>query len=393
MKLKTTFLILATFGIFLTANAQGVVSTTPPSVISAYRSYKDIAIAPISVSTVVEVPFANEFIERFDFAVLDKTTSSFEPHFFKQETLVNEIPISLSTLPRTDNVDWMNDANTKTYVDFLLMNSAEQGNAQITLSSPTPITSSALTVLLDDNVALPTSVEISAFVNDQRRIVVANRRMDQNTIRFPQTISNKWIVTFTFGQPLRISELRLNQDTATKMNVRAVRFLAQPNHSYRVYFDPDRSVAVPVGEAGNLALAKDILVLPAVASHKNPEYSIADSDADGVPDVRDNCVSNANSDQQDVNANGRGDVCDDFDQDGVVNSKDNCIDNPNQNQKDTDSDGSGDVCDDQESRITERYPWIPWVGIGFAALVLLVLFALTAWSARTPEQDPPPSLP
>lgn len=387
MKLKTASLILATLGIFLVAHAQEVSPSNLPSLLTAYRSYKDIAIAPISVPTVVEVPFANEFIERFDFAVLDKTTNAFEPHFFKQATLVNEIPVSLSTIPRTNNTEWMNDVNTKTYVDFLLMSSTEQGNAQVTLSSPTPITSSALTVLLDDNVALPTSVEIRARVNGQDRIVVARRRMDTSTVRFPQTTSNEWIAAFTFGQPLRISELRLNQDTAKKTSVRAVRFLAQPNHLYRVYFDPDRSATVPVPEAGNLALAKDILALPVAASHKNPEYIIADSDADGVPDVRDNCISNANSDQQDVNNNGRGDVCDDFDQDGVFNSADNCANNPNQNQRDTDSDGIGDVCDGQESRITERYPWIPWVGIGFAALVLLVLFALTAWSARTPEQD------
>ncbi len=210
--------------------------------------------------------------------------------------------------------------------------------------------------------------------------------MDKQTIYFPQTTSNKWMITFFFSQPLRISELRLNQDNAINSNARAIRFLAQPAHSYRIYFDPDRSAIAAVHEAGNLAFTKDVSIMPAVSSQNNPNYIIADIDNDGVPDIRDNCVSVSNTDQQDINNNGRGDVCDDFDQDGVINSKDNCPSNPNRNQKDADSDGIGDICDKEESRITERYTWIPWVGIGFAALVLIVLFTLTAKSTRETEE-------
>lgn len=387
MKLKT--LILSIFFVFcfiVTANAQGLQQNSISSVISAYRFYKDIDNISINVPTVVENPFATDFIERFDFVVLDRTIDSFEPHYFKQETLVNEIPVSVSTIPSTSGVNRMIDKDTRTYADFLLPENA-QGQIQITLSSPSPITSSILTILLDNNVALPTSVEIRAFVDGQDRIVVANQRMDQQTIRFPQTTSNRWQITFSYGQPLRISELRLNQDNATKSSTRAIRFLAQPSHSYRIYFDPDRSAKAPVGEAGNLASAQDVLVIPiAVSSQDNPNYIIADVDSDGVSDTWDNCVSVSNSDQKDINNNGRGDVCDDFDQDGLINSKDNCPDNPNRDQRDTDSDGIGDVCDKQESRITEHYPWIPWVGIGFAAIVLIVLLVLTARASYAGKQ-------
>ena len=384
-KILILSLILA-LGFVVTANAQGLQQNAVSSVISAYRFYKDIAGISINVPTVVEIPFAADFIERFDFAVLDRATNSFEPHFFKQETLINEIPISVSTIPNTVSANRMIDKDTRTYADFLLPENT-QGQVQITLSSASPITSSILTALLANNVALPTSVEIRAFVDGQNRIVVASRRMDQHTIRFPQTISNKWQITLNYGQPLRISELRLNQDNATKSNARAIRFLAQPGHSYRVYFDPDRSAKAPVGEAGNLAFAQDVLTIQAISSQNNPNYIIADVDSDGVPDIRDNCVSVSNSDQQDINNNGRGDACDDFDQDGIINSKDNCPDNPNRDQRDTDSDGVGDVCDKEESRITERYPWIPWVGIGFAAVVLIVLLVLTARATPPTNQE------
>lgn len=349
------------------------------SVIGAYRYYKDIDNLSINVPTVVEVSFANEFIERFDFAVLDKITNSFEPHFFRQEVFVNRIPISVSGSSIMGALSYLVDDNTNTYAEFDLPDNA-QGRTQITLTTIYPITSSALITLLDNYVALPSTIEIRALVDGRDKIVVANRRMDQQTVRFPQTISNRWTITYTYGQPLRITELRLAQENADKTSSRALRFLAQPGHSYRVYFDPDRPDKPSVGEAGNLAISEGVLTISDTAAKSNPSYIMADVDNDSVPDLRDNCVSVANSDQEDINNNNRGDVCEDFDKDSVMNNKDNCPNLPNRDQRDTDGDGLGDVCDKEESRITERYPLIPWIGIGFAALVLVILFALTAKS-------------
>ncbi|MBI2439430.1 MAG: thrombospondin type 3 repeat-containing protein [Candidatus Moranbacteria bacterium] len=204
--------------------------------------------------------------------------------------------------------------------------------------------------------------------------------MSEQNVRFPQTTSNKWRIIFTYAQPLYISELRLIEDNAIKSNTHAIRFLAQPNHSYRIYYNPDRTTSPPLKEAGNLAFAQDVLVLNTTSQVSNPDYVVADSDTDGVPDTFDNCISMANIDQKDINKNGRGDVCDDFDEDGIVNTKDNCPDNPNRDQQDVDADGIGDTCDTEESRITERHAWIPWAGIGFAAIVLIVLLAVTAKS-------------
>ncbi len=376
MKLKILSLfVIIIIGIVFTVSVQGSNS----SVISAYRFYKDVNSFSIKVPTVVEIPFGNEYIERFDFAVLNKTTNSFEPYFFKQETLINQIPIIVSTDPNTGSASRMIDNNNRTYADFPLPENA-QGKVQITLSSKNLITSSTLTTILDNNVALPSFIEIRAVVNGQNRILVANRRMDQQTIRFPKTTSNKWMITFLFNQPLRISELRLSQDNAIRSSNRAIRFLAQPKHSYRIYFDSDRLVTAPVGESGNLASSKDFITVFAGLIKNNSDYVIADTDGDGVPDIRDNCVSISNLDQEDINSNGRGDVCDDFDQDGLINSKDNCPNNPNRNQKDSDGDMIGDICDGEESRITERYTWIPWLGIGLAALILVILLVLTARS-------------
>ncbi len=102
-----------------------------------------------------------------------------------------------------------------------------------------------------------------------------------------------------------------------------------------------------------------------------------------------------------MNNNGRGDACDDFDKDGRINSVDNCPNKPNRDQKDTDVDGIGDVCDQEESRITEKYVWLPWAGMGFAALIIMGLFMVTIKGMKKKEEEtipqntvdtaPPPS--
>lgn len=72
-----------------------------------------------------------------------------------------------------------------------------------------------------------------------------------------------------------------------------------------------------------------------------------DRDGDRVPDESDNCPDAANREQADLDADGRGDVCDDdLDGDGAQNTSDNCVDVSNPEQIDLDGDGDGDVCDD-----------------------------------------------
>jgi|GEM_PF-5312887 len=84
-----------------------------------------------------------------------------------------------------------------------------------------------------------------------------------------------------------------------------------------------------------------------VLLEKDP--ATCDTDLDGIVDSEDNCPENPNSNQEDVDSDGIGDICDDFidrDDDGVQDYLDNCPENANPNQKDGDSDGIGDVCDD-----------------------------------------------
>lgn len=355
--------------------------------VSAFRRYKEIKNISIKVPTVVEAYFDDEgFIERYNFAIKDMTTGLFEPYYYSRKVLKSDTLLNISTNPYQFPQP-MVDNNLSTFLQFSLPENG-QGFVVINLSSKSPITSSAISLVLDSHVAMPDYVEVLANTDGKQNIVLAKTKLNNGFVYFPKTTSNQWTVSYWYSQPLRISEFKLLETDNLKGTLDSVRFLAQPGHNYRIYFDPDRSVYVPVSESPSLSSAKDVRVLPNSVSIDNQDYVIADYDNDGVPDISDNCVSSANADQLDINNNNRGDVCDDFDQDGVTNENDNCSDKPNRDQMDTDSDGKGDVCDGVESRLTEKYPWIPWLGIGFAVLVLLSLFIITAKSKQNGQDLP-----
>ena len=104
--------------------------------------------------------------------------------------------------------------------------------------------------------------------------------------------------------------------------------------------------------ADTFAAGDDLQVVP-VGYIFDCNAGLAGPNGDGVLDGEDNCPGFCNRDQQDIDGDGIGDVCDtreDYDFDGVPNAVDNCPLEPNPAtalglQADVDADGRGDLCD------------------------------------------------
>jgi len=366
--MKKFLLFICLFAV-ATPVAFGEVTTTKEQadkILESLQAFENSATVPdlkLITPKVVEIPLSNTETG-YDFAVMGNNTVT--PYAIISNKETAKISSSFSQLM---------DGSTKTYEEFSLPEQGS-GETEIVLSSNTEVTSSSMQIMLDANVALPSTIEIAVKSGTEEKIVLSKTKMTGSIINFPKETSKEWIVRLTFIQPLRITEISLNQENA--VSLRSLRFLAKPNYIYTVYANPDRPTDLNLGESANLKDDKDILKLDALTFSDNPTYVPADTDADGIKNAEDNCVSVANPDQADLDGNGRGDYCEDYDKDGILGSVDNCPNDPNRLQEDTDADGIGDVCDTEESRLTEKYPFLPWLGMGLAAAVIGILFWQTA---------------
>ncbi len=377
-------------------------ATTPVKihdVTDGFQQMADLSFGQLVTPTVVEVVFPKEEAGAMQYSalkgviIMDRTSNALEPTVTSYESLpvqktapvvsVSAPEAGMSSMAGLDLLD----QNRSTFVAFPLPDLNVLATALVTVRTEDAETLSGFTFVLDNNVVAPIKVSVSAVTNGVKTVVLAPIAPESGRVLFPRTKAEGWEITFWYTQPLRIAELGLDFETKT-LQARHVKFLAQPEHVYRLYTEPDRGSTVSVAPStAQLSAAVPVMSVPVGSLQKNPYYRPVDSDVDGMPDGSDNCPSFANSDQLDVNKNAVGDACEDFDKDGLSNTRDNCQNIPNPDQRDTDGDGLGDKCDQEESRFTERHAWVPWAGMGIAVLVLVALFALTAGRAREEGAD------
>ncbi len=271
------------------------------------------------------------------------------------------------------------DGNLNTYQEYKI---GENNNeATIILETKAPITSESTFLNMPRNSRLPDTVKISyEEIPGKNVVLVAETKLNSMEIKYPKTTSKKWFYEFKYSQPLRISEFQINFDPKILFRNYKIKFLVQPNSEYTLYYRPFTEIP---------ELNSTVKIYPNTNVKKYPDFlqpviigklisEIQDEDGDSVVDSIDNCLEYPNREQEDANFNGIGDVCEDLDFDNVVGYIDNCPSIRNPDQRDTDADKLGDACDKEESRFTEKYPFIPWVGMGISLFVVLTLFFLSS---------------
>lgn len=353
---------------------------------SAFEQVFTVSPRVLRVPTVVEVPLPESVAQGEYFLVREAGTGKFLDSYLRQEVEQLTSLSIRSTLPVSTHL--LTDDRLDTFASFAV---PDEGTGQVTftIQASQPITTSHLSLRLDTYVSLPLTVELHYREPGKSELetLITKKELTSNSLRFPEVTASYFEVTFTYVQPLRISELDLIETFPNVEQSQFLRFLAQPGQVYFVYYGADRSINLTEIEAGDLRNDQGVFRVDMPVLERNYSYIPADVDGDDVRDRTDNCVYEYNPDQTDIDKNGRGDVCDDWDRDGLGNNEDNCTNQPNRDQLDTDYDGIGDVCDAEESRFTERNPWVPWIGMGTAAFVLLILFMLVAKRPREGEGE------
>ena len=378
--------------------AQGEMSyeesrTIPPTdnPFRAFRTMYDLGSFDITVPTVIKIPITNEL--RVQQMAINEIPS--QQHIYSN-VRIEEIPVPYYvisdgvTLARTqDQVEvfpeaFLYDQNYSSYVQYDIPSEGTHETTW-TLRYEMPVKSQLLEYVFDKNSALPSTVSLSIVKNGVKQILVATKPFNNDTLlslRFPETTAQEWMLTFSYDQPLRILELGLSLSPVSTIESYLLQFLARPDNHYYLYADPETNAQIYYGEQPNFSLISNTLSFSLPNALANPYYQPSDQDSDGIIDQNDNCPRISNPDQFDINANGKGDACEDFDGDGILNRADNCPDHPNSSQRDSDGDKIGDQCDPDESRLTERLAWLPWAGIVLGFGIVLGLLKTTLEKER-----------
>lgn len=247
-----------------------------------------------------------------------------------------------------------------------------QNRVVIDVKSDRPFKSDSMNFVFDKNIQRPTRIRIVSVQRDgTEQVLLAEKFFSSDSVSFPEVNTDHYRITLHYIKPLRINEINFQEKRAPSIIESFVRFIAQPQMVYDIYYNTVNFVKTEAIESPNFNVSEVVQVVQSGSAKDNPLYKKADTDKDGVVDSADNCVGVANADQADKDKNGKGDACEDFDHDGIINANDNCPMKANRAQVDTDMDGLGDECDGEESRFMEKYPWIPYA-------VLALVFAVVA---------------
>jgi hypothetical protein len=365
-----SFCVFASLFLFLVGGVTVFAAESDPRAL--FREVAPMSRYEHSVPVVYRVDVPEEQSNSILFGIYESKSASFIQYSIERATNANLSPSIrlLQDAGRITNNILDGDANTFLNIEAF-PDGFKQGDlwtSSLQLRWSETITANNVVIILAESSKAPNRVQVKV---DGK--VVAQWRAYSASIGFPTAKGRVWTIEMQHTNPIQIAEV----DVPYTVNPNhTIIFLAQPDEQYFVYSNPIEKRAFM--NTSPLTIPSQTMQVSAgsLTFQKNSFFLESDPDSDSVSSDRDNCLEYPNPFQEDVNNNGIGDLCEDFDLDGYAGAVDNCPNRPNPLQEDSDEDGLGDACDDEESRLTERYVWVPWVGIGVAVLVILGLFVL-----------------
>ena len=350
-----------------------------PENINIIETFENMFVVPSKnerIATLYEVVVPKRLITSNEgyFYLIENTTKK-PQNFFKLIRQDKAPQYKVSESITSLNIFDLTDLNTESYREYQIGQNVN--TAKIVISYSEEVSADSMGFDIPRNAFMPNRVTIKTIDEgtNAEKIIANKVRVFANNVTFPKTKAKIWMIEFEYTQPLRLSEIRLN--TLPENYSYVIKFLAQPLERYTLYYNSTYNLINEMPKYDNAFNFESIDAEQRILldmKDVNYEFKDLDIDGDGISDATDNCSNYPNKDQEDLNNNGIGDICEDIDFDGLVSYLDNCPSVSNSSQFDEDGDGVGNECDTEESRLTEKYPWLPYAGIGVATLVILGMF-------------------
>jgi hypothetical protein len=363
---------LTTIGILFFGVTQAVQAETPD--LTRFSKIYDLQVTGIVTPKVIRFQ-TTDYLGRF--GVLQDEDGEIVPHriIHRSEKLKKQkLTIAVHTNTAFEgSPQYLVDGKMDTEFTFVPEKNA---TSKVLLEFPELTLVSGILMHLADGVIPPKQVSIQGKFSMESEIFtpIINNFRFSTRVPFPTVKVKALELSFATSHFFRVSEIEILEPSKIEIEEKEdLIFFAKEGASYRFYAQPvfgQKSYATSHYQPLSVDTKTPSFSLSKVTL--NPDFD-NDFDDDGISDEIDLCPQVKDKTNQDVDQNGRGDVCEDPDQDRVFSHQDNCPFVYNPRQLDIDQDSEGDACDEEENRLTEQSDFWVLGGFGVAVLVLLWL--------------------
>jgi hypothetical protein len=335
---------------------------------SRYERMIDFSVSGITTPKVVILETEEDLSGKT--VLIDNATGEAIVHQIRRQTAAeNQLlqPKVIDSSPLAQgSLNALLDRNSNTTLTF----DSTKNEHFLLFEFPQPVSLSQVYIDLDREVIYPKRMALDADFGDGQMQRFIDWKDFSNRFSFPEVSVKQLKLKLISPHFLRLVDIHFRNKTIISTEVNQLIFFAREGGDYRLYFqDHFGSKTYTPKKRQPLSVDSKTTRLSLQDSVQNPGFD-NDFDKDGLDDRIDLCPKVADSENTDLDKNGRGDFCEDPDQDRVLSYEDNCPFFYNPDQADKDLDQIGDACDDANDQATESMPYLLWIVFILGALIL-----------------------